>query len=68
MMDFLEARDAWHDFESRCHAARSEQISRIKDDRAFLSGTQWGDDDNELIAGFQEKGVNHAKALLAQVA
>lgn len=50
MMDFLEARDAWHDFESRCHAARSEQISRIKDDRSFLSGTQWGDDDNELIA------------------
>lgn len=50
MMDFLEARDAWHDFESRCHAARSEQISRIKDDRSFLSGTQWCDDDNELIA------------------
>lgn len=50
MMDFLQARDAWHDFESRCHAARSEQISRIKDDRSFLSGNQWGDDDNELIA------------------
>ena len=50
MMDFLEARDAWHDFESRCHAAHSEQISRIKDDRSFLSGTQWCDDDNELIA------------------
>ena len=50
MMDFLEARDSFHEFESRCHAARSEQISRIKSDRAFLSGSQWDNDDNNLIA------------------
>lgn len=49
-MDFEQAKDSFNDFESRCQAARSEQIRRIREDRAFLSGNQWGDEDNDLIA------------------
>lgn len=50
MMDFEQAREAFADFESRCTESRSEQIKRIKEDRDFLSGSQWGSDDDDLVA------------------
>ena len=50
MMDFEQALDSFRDFEARCHEARSTQVSRIREDRAFLSGDQWGAEDNDLIA------------------
>lgn len=43
-----EAIQAFKEFESRCSAARSTQIERIKEDREFLSGEQWGNSDNLL--------------------
>lgn len=36
-----EVIELWKDFESRATAKRSTQISRIKEDREFLSGKQW---------------------------
>lgn len=43
-----EAIEAFKDFESRCSAARSVQIDRIKEDRDFLAGEQWDQSDNLL--------------------
>lgn len=40
-----EVIELWKDFESRATAKRSTQISRIKEDRDFLSGKQWGKND-----------------------
>lgn len=45
-----EVIELWKDFESRATAKRSTQISRIKEDREFLSGEQWDRDDSRLIA------------------
>lgn len=45
-----EVIELWKDFESRATAKRSTQISRIKEDREFLSGNQWDSDDSRLIA------------------
>lgn len=45
-----EVIELWKDFESRATAKRSTQISRIKEDREFLSGNQWDRDDSRLIA------------------
>lgn len=45
-----EVIELWKDFESRATAKRSTQISRIKEDREFLSGDQWDRDDSRLIA------------------
>ena len=41
-----EVIELWKDFESRATAKRSTQISRIKEDREFLSGKQWGKNDS----------------------
>jgi len=50
MLTVEECLDKFEDFEHRCTEKRSEQISRIKEDRAFLSGEQWDKSDNNLIA------------------
>lgn len=50
MKTFDEVIELWKDFESRATAKRSTQINRIKDDRTFLSGNQWDNDDTRLIA------------------
>lgn len=50
MLTVEECLDKFEDFEHRCTEKRSEQISRIKEDRAFLSGEQWDKSDNKLIA------------------
>ena len=47
----------WKDFESRASAKRSTQISRIKEDRTFLSGTQWDNSDTGLVANDRPKRV-----------
>lgn len=49
MMNIEEAIESFKKFEQRASAARSEQLSRIKDDRAFLSGDQWDKYDNKLV-------------------
>lgn len=50
MKTFDEVIELWKDFESRATAKRSTQINRIKDDRTFLSGNQWDNEDTRLIA------------------
>lgn len=50
MLNVEECIQKFKDFESRCSDKRSEQIRRIKDDRDFLAGGQWDDDDGKLIA------------------
>ena len=50
MKTINEVIELWKDFESRATAKRSTQISRIKEDREFLSGDQWDSDDSRLIA------------------
>ena len=50
MKTINEVIELWKDFESRATAKRSTQISRIKEDREFLSGDQWDRDDSRLIA------------------
>ena len=50
MKTINEVIELWKDFESRATAKRSTQISRIKEDREFLSGNQWDRDDSRLIA------------------
>lgn len=49
MLEAREAIEKFIDFERRANAKRSTQISRIKEDRAFLSGDQWDTTDNKLI-------------------
>lgn len=49
MMNAEEAIESFKKFEQRASAARSEQLSRIKDDRAFLSGDQWDKNDSRLV-------------------
>lgn len=44
----VEAIQAFKEFESKCSAARSTQIERIKEDREFLSGNQWESSDSLL--------------------
>ena len=50
-----EVIELWKDFESRATAKRSTQISRIKEDREFLSGDQWDRDDSRLIAASRQR-------------
>ena len=50
-----EVIELWKDFESRATAKRSTQISRIKEDREFLSGNQWDRDDSRLIAASRQR-------------
>ncbi|MBO7471002.1 MAG: hypothetical protein J6T78_03960, partial [Bacteroidaceae bacterium] len=49
MLKIDEAIKAWKDFETRANAKRSTQISNIKEDRSFLSGEQWDNDDLAVI-------------------
>lgn len=49
MLNIDEAIKAWKDFETRANAKRSTQISNIKEDRSFLSGEQWDNDDLAVI-------------------
>lgn len=49
MLNIEEAIEAWKDFESRANEKRGTQIDRIKEDRTFLSGEQWDNDDARLI-------------------
>lgn len=49
MMNVEETIESFKKFEQRASAARSEQLSRIKDDRAFLSGDQWDKYDSKLV-------------------
>jgi hypothetical protein len=41
MLTAEEAIEKFKEFERRASARRSEQVTRIKDDRRFLSGKQW---------------------------
>jgi hypothetical protein len=49
MLDIQECIDKFKDFEQRCKAKRSKQIDRIREDRKFLGGTQWGREDAKLV-------------------
>ena len=49
MMNAEEAIESFKKFEQRASAARSEQINRIKEDRAFISGDQWDKADSKLV-------------------
>lgn len=51
MLKIDEAIKAWKDFETRANGKRSTQIRNIKEDRAFLSGDQWDNDDLAVIDG-----------------
>lgn len=48
-MTELEIIDRWNQFETRCAQARNTQISHIREDRSFLSGQQWEDDDKAQL-------------------
>ena len=48
MLDVRQAIEAFKDFDDRC-AKRDKQINRIKEDRNFLSGQQWDQNDDILI-------------------
>lgn len=48
MSDF-EIIERWNRFENRCAQARDTQVSHIREDRAFLSGEQWGDEDKAQL-------------------
>lgn len=50
MKNIDEVLELWKDFEARSASKRSVQICRIKEDRAFLSGDQWSEDDSRLIS------------------
>lgn len=50
MKNIDEVLELWKDFEARSASKRSVQISRIKEDREFLSGNQWSADDSRLIS------------------
>lgn len=50
MKNIDEVLELWKDFEARSASKRSVQISRIKEDREFLSGNQWSTDDSRLIS------------------
>lgn len=50
MKNIDEVLELWKDFEARSASKRSVQISRIKEDREFLSGNQWSEDDSRLIS------------------
>lgn len=52
-----EVIELWKDFESRATAKRSTQISRIKEDREFLSGQQWDKNDARWMQT-RSSGVN----------
>ena len=52
-----EVIELWKDFESRATAKRSTQISRIKEDREFLSGKQWDKNDARWMQT-RSSGVN----------
>lgn len=49
MLNSEQAIEAWKKFESRANAKRGTQIDRIKEDREFLSGNQWDEDDLQII-------------------
>lgn len=55
MLKVEDAIEAWQKFEARASAKRSTQIDRIKEDREFLSGNQWDDDDLKIIDGTRPK-------------
>lgn len=57
MLEAREAIEKFLDFERRASAARSTQITRIKEDRKFLSGNQWDKDDNSLISTKRNRRV-----------
>lgn len=48
-MTELEIIDRWNQFESRCAQARDTQVSHIREDRAFLSGQQWEEEDKAQL-------------------
>ena len=49
MLNIEEAIDAWKKFEARANTKRTTQIDRVKEDRTFLSGEQWDNDDLNVI-------------------
>ena len=48
MLEREEAIEKFKKFESRADAKRKKQIERIKDDRTFLGGKQWGTEDDTV--------------------
>lgn len=58
MLNIEQAIDAWKDFESRANTKRTTQVDRIKEDRTFLSGKQWDEDDIKLYPGRLRRTVN----------
>jgi hypothetical protein len=57
MLTAEEAIEQFKDFEYRANTKRDKQINRIKDDREFLSGSQWDATDNMLIDNTRPKRV-----------
>lgn len=55
MLNSEQAIEAWRKFESRANAKRGTQIDRIKEDREFLSGNQWDEDDLQIIDATRAK-------------
>lgn len=55
MLKIEEAIESWKQFESRANAKRGDQIDRIKEDRTFLSGEQWDNDDLAVIDSTRPK-------------
>lgn len=55
MLDSIEAIKKFVDFESRATAKRKVQVDRIKEDRDFLSGSQWNNEDDSLFAANRAK-------------
>jgi hypothetical protein len=49
MLNVEDCIDKWKAFESRANTKRTKQVDRIKEDRDFLSGNQWDDEDNRLL-------------------
>lgn len=55
MLSAEEAIEKFRDFEQRSSKRRDIQINRIKEDREFLSGDQWDENDNKLIDATRPK-------------
>ena len=49
MLSAEQAIDKFLDFEKRANAKRTKQIDRIKEDRTFLSGKQWENEDDQIF-------------------
>lgn len=58
MLTAEEAIEKFREFESRANAKRDRQINRIKEDRTFLSGSQWAKEDDLFDPAIPRRTVN----------